>query len=34
MVVDEHPALVVDFKSLQYDIIFDTNFLDKVWWME
>ncbi len=29
MVVDEHPVLVVDSTSLNYDIIFGANFLDK-----
>ncbi len=29
MLVDEHPALIVDSMSLQYDIIFRTDFLDK-----
>ncbi len=29
MVVDEHPAHIVDSTNLQYDIIFGADFLDK-----
>ncbi len=30
IVVDDHPALVIDSKNLQYNIIFGANFLDKL----
>ncbi len=29
MIVDQHPALIIDSMSLHYDIIFGANFLDK-----
>ncbi len=29
MIVDQHPAQIVDSRSLHYDIIFGADFLDK-----